>query len=409
MNNNDMVDVSIVGGGPIGIHTAIRLADAGIGVTIIEDDSIIGEPRWCTGLISEDVFDIFDISRDSLQNRLFSARVISPLGNEMKFVNRRMKACIIDRTKFDQELYNKAKKKGVRFLLSTHCFDIEKNSSHIKLSLKSNNEPSYLYAKLCVLATGIKYDLHSKIGLGQPSQFLDSIQSEFSTKDVENVEIYLGSVFAPQSFAWVVPVNSGVSRIGVSTSSNSYSYLMKLLESDYLKDRVVKTDKPKMVKRPIPVGTIRKTFADRILVIGDAAGQVKPISGGGIYYGLISSNIASEVIINAFKKSRFDENSLSTYETRWKKKIGFELTIGLWLRDSFSNCTDEQIDSLVQLCSQPNILSVFQKYDYFNSHSKLFKTLIKKPAFWSTIYKIYKILSVESNINMEQQMEAIIK
>jgi len=219
--------------------------------------------------------------------------------------------------------------------------------------------------------------------------------------------VYLGSVFAPKSFAWVVPVEPGLSRIGVSSDANSYSYLMKLLDSSYLKDRATKTSKLRIVKRPIPVGTIRKTFSSRLLVVGDAAGQVKPISGGGIYYGLLASNIASDVIIEAFKQKRFDESFLSIYETKWKKKIGFELTIGLWMRNSFSNCTDEQIDSLVQLCSQPNILRIFEKYDYFNKHGKLFNTLVKKPTFWSTIYKMYRILSGENS--SQNNIEDIIK
>jgi len=407
MKNKNTSDVVVVGGGPIGIHTAIRLADSGIDVTIIEDDAVIGKPRWCTGLISEDVFEKFDISKSSLQRRVSSARVVSPFGSEMKFNNDKMQVCVIDRTKFDQELYKEAKERGVKFLLNSHCLDIKIGESCAELFIKSKGEHFVIRTKLCVLATGIKYALHNKLNLGLPDHFLDSIQSEFRTTDVNGVEVYLGSVFAPKSFAWVVPVEPGLSRIGVSSDANSYSYLMKLLDSSYLKDRATKTSKLRIVKRPIPVGTIRKTFSSRLLVVGDAAGQVKPISGGGIYYGLLASNIASDVIIEAFKQKRFDESFLSIYETKWKKKIGFELTIGLWMRNSFSNCTDEQIDSLVQLCSQPNILRIFEKYDYFNKHGKLFNTLVKKPTFWSTIYKMYRILSGENS--SQNNIEDIIK
>jgi len=397
-------DVAIIGGGPIGIHTAIRLADSGLGVVIIEDDVSIGKPRWCTGLISEDIFDKFDISSTSLQNRLHSARVISPFGSEMHFVNTKMRVCVIDRTRFDQELYRKAREKGVKFLLSSHCYNIDIDPSCVRLSIKSQNEHFSLKARMCVLATGVKYDLHAKLDLGVPDHFLDSVQSEFLTRDVDKVEVYLGSVFAPKSFAWVVPISPNTSRIGVSSSAKAYEYLKKLLESPHLKSRIRKTTRTKIIKRPIPVGTTKKTFSHRLLVVGDAAGQVKPISGGGIYYGLISSNIASEVIIEAFKNGRFDEKFLSGYETSWKKRIGFELTIGLWLRNSFNNCTDEQIDSLVKLCNQPNILRTFQKYDYFNSHGKLFKALVKKPAFWATIFKIYRILSGENNISKMEKV-----
>ena len=390
-------DVAIVGGGPIGIYTAIRLGEAGLKVAIIEADATIGKPRWCTGLVSEDIFEKFAISKDSLQNKLYSARVISPLGSEMRFTNESMKVCVIDRTQFDQELYSKARQKGVKFFFSSYCSDVKIGPSAAKLSVNSYNELFQIQSKICVLATGVKYDLHKKLGLGLPDHFLDSVQSEFVTKDVDAVEVYLGSVFAPKSFAWVVPIDFRVSRIGVSSSANSYEYLMRLLKSPYLKDRILKASGSKIIKRPIPVGTIKKTFSERLLVVGDAAGQVKPISGGGVYYGLLSSDIASGVIIDAFKQGKFDENFLSRYESSWKKKIGFELTIGLWLRNSFHNCTDEQIDSLVKLCSQPNILRVFEKQNYFNSHTGLFKALARRPAFWNTIYKIYKILSGEDS------------
>jgi len=396
---NNKPDVAIIGGGPIGIHTAARLADAGLKVVVIEADATIGKPRWCTGLVSEDVFEKFGISSNSLQNRLSEARVISPFGSEMSFTNNKMKVCVIDRTSFDQELCKNAEEKGVKFLLNTTCQNIDIGPSEVKLSIESRGRKTEVRSQMCVLATGIRYGFHGKLGLGMPDHFLDSVQSEYFTKDVEHVEVYLGSFFAPKSFAWVVPVNQNSCRIGISTNSNSHEYLAKLLKSPYMKNRILKTTNPKLIKRPIPVGTIKKTFARRLLVVGDAAGQVKPISGGGIYYGLISSNIASEVIIEAFRRNSFDENFLSNYETNWKKRIGFELTIGLWLRNSFNNCTDEQIDSLVKLCNEPSILRIFKDYDYFNKHGKLFKALVKKPAFWSTIYKMYKILSGENNVN----------
>ena len=90
MISDKKTDIVVIGGGPIGINAALRIAERGIGVVVVEDDSVIGKPRWCTGLVSEDIFEQFGISKNSLQVRLESAKVVSPLGTEMCFKNNKI-------------------------------------------------------------------------------------------------------------------------------------------------------------------------------------------------------------------------------------------------------------------------------------------------------------------------------
>ncbi len=126
----------------------------------------------------------------------------------------------------------------------------------------------------------------------------------------------------------------------------------------------------------------------RILGVGDAAGQVKPTTGGGIYFGLICADLAARTVIDAFRKNDFSKNYFRHYEIEWKKKIEFDLTMGLYLRKLIAHFNDGQIEKFVQFCSQEPIQKLIEKYADFNHHGRFIKELIKKPAFWKTLHQI---------------------
>ncbi len=379
---NTKYDVVIIGAGPVGIYASIRLAEAGFSVLVIEEDAQIGKPRFCTGLISKEAFDQFLLPEGAIEEEFNFATIFSPSGLKLRLKSK-SPVYATDRTTFDQGLYHRAKEAGVKFLLNCRCLALKVNNDFAEARVAAlGASERTIKAEAIILATGIKYSLHKFVGLTLPPDFLDCSQVQTAGRPMEGIEIYLGNSIAPRSFAWVVPLKKNELRIGMSTYQNSISFLKTLLKKLSLKGDF------NIMRRPIPLGTIKNTYTDRVLVVGDAAGQVKPTTGGGIYFGLLCADLAAKTIIDAFKAGDFSKKFLRRYEINWKKRIEFDLTMGLYLRKLIADFSDEQIEKLIRFSVQEKTQRLIEKYGDFNHHGRLIKELIKMPAFWRSLHHI---------------------
>ena len=246
---------------------------------------------------------------------------------------------------------------------------------------------------MCLLATGVGYALHDRLGLGRPSGFLDSAQVEVRGRDFSEVELYLGSQVAPSSFAWVVPVGADSVRVGVTARANAVHYLKRLLALPSIRDRLeregIGIDGLSIAHRAIPLGPISRSYGRRLMAVGDAAGQVKPTTGGGIYYGLLCSGLAAETARSAFESGRFDEGHFSSYETGWKKKIGLDLGVGLAARKLLAHCTDYQIDALIEVGKRKPISRLIMRYANFDWHRKMILALARMQFVLRQVGSLY--------------------
>ncbi len=378
---NSRYDVIVVGAGPVGIYASLRLAKAGFNVLVIEEDAQVGKPRFCTGLISKEAFDQFPLPEGAIEEEFGFASVFSPSGLKLRLKSK-SPIYATNRTTFDQGLYCRAKGSGVRFLLNCRCLALKTNNDFAEVRVALGGAERTIMADAIILATGIKYSLHKFAGLSLPPDFLDCSQIQTAGRAGEGIEIYLGNSIAPRSFAWVVPLKKDELRIGMSTYQDSTVFLKRLLKKLGLKGDY------NIMRRPIPLGTIKNTYADRVLAVGDAAGQVKPTTGGGIYFGLLCADLAANTIIDAFKKRDFSKRFLRRYEIAWKKRIEFDLTMGLYLRKLIADFSDEQIEKLIRFSAQEEAQRLIEKYGDFNHHGRLIKELIKRPLFWRSLYQM---------------------
>lgn len=384
---NSKYDIVIIGAGPAGIYTSIKLAQSGFRVLVIEEDTQIGKPRFCTGLISKEAFNRFCLPREAIENEFRSAWIFSPLGSKVCLENKTIQVYATDRAIFDQCLYSQAKEMGVEFLLNAYCSGLKINDNYVEERIVCDGIETTVKSEVSILATGIKYSLHRCIGLTPPPDFLDCSQVQVSGRSDGEIEIFVGNSVAPHSFAWIVPLKEKKLRIGLSTQHNSLSFLKSFLRYLKFKGRI-NEENFDIMRRPVPLGAIKNTYARRVLVVGDAAGQVKPTTGGGIYFGLLCADLAVKTIIDAFKRRNFSSNFLRHYEINWKKKIEFDLTMSLYLRKLIANFNDKQIEKFIQFCSQESIQRLIGKYADFNHHGRFIKELTKKPAFWKALHQI---------------------
>jgi flavin-dependent dehydrogenase len=172
---------------------------------------------------------------------------------------------------------------------------------------------------------------------------------------VSTIEVYFGNNIAPGSFGWVVPTGETSAKIGLITKENPLMFLKKFLEIPLVKKRLRATD-GRVKCSLIPYGSIPKSYAERLLVVGEAAGQVKTTTGGGIYFGLLCSAIAARTIKKAFHLGDFSAKTLKEYETDWRNTVEPEVKAGKKLRSIFSRFSDSQIDFLVDLAKRDGIM-----------------------------------------------------
>jgi len=381
-------DVVVVGGGLTGNHAGYLLAKAGLRVAILEEHPVIGRPWFCTGIVGKRGFDQFNFPDEFIQQELHSASFFSPSGKRLRVARQDTQAYVLNRSAFDFFLAEKALGAGARLFCSTRCAGIELHNNYVRIKATENGNAYELIADVCVLSTGINYSLHDRLGLGRPSGFLDSAQVEVAGKGFREVELYLGREVSPTSFAWAVPIAYDRIRIGMTTKANAAHYLKRLLDNPKLRDRIHDRE-PQITRRVIPLGPIKKSYAQRLVAIGDAAGQVKPTTGGGIYYGLLCSGIAADVTQLAFTCGDFSEDFFRVYEERWRDKIGLELSVGLAARALLSRCSDRQIDILIDLAQEDRVLGLITKYADFDWHKRLILVLAKTQFLMNRLGSLY--------------------
>jgi len=229
-------------------------------------------------------------------------------------------------------------------------------------------------SKIGVIATG--FDLRALNGLyRKPERFLYGIQTDVGMKEISDVEVYFGEKIAPGSFAWVVPVNGRSAKIGLITGENPAWFLKRFLSNAQISDRLTTTESVVRCS-PIPLRSIRKSYGERFVIVGEAAGQVKATTGGGVYFGLLCAEIAAETIKKAFEQGDGSERILKEYEARWRKKIDRELKAGVRMRNIFSKLSDRQINFLMELAKRNGIMPIIQRA-HFDWHRGLITYLIR--------------------------------
>ena len=142
-------------------------------------------------------------------------------------------------------------------------------------------------------------------------------------------------------------------------------------------------------QKAIPLGTLAHSYGDRVLVIGDAAGQVKPTTGGGIYFGHFGAQIAADVLDEALSSDNLTAGQLSRYQKQWKAKMGKELSRGYWARWAYTKLSDRQIEGIFDVVDSSGIAEDLSNSSNlsFDWHSGLILAILK----CSSAYPLLKV------------------
>lgn len=381
-----MNDAIIIGGGPAGLHAARCLARDGFGVDVLEEHRNAGEPVHCTGILAPEIFKEFAISTEVTLNELRGVRFHSPKGTVARFETERIEAVVVDRRAFDQNLKTLAGASGAQIHHGARVVRIEIRTNGVFVRCADGSEYD---ARACILATGSAYALHRDLNLGFPPLYLNCAQVELPADCPEDVEIFFGREVAPKGFAWAAPVQrpeGRFARVGLMCEGDAAAYFENFLPR--LRGWGIPTSSDSRPKsRMLPLAPIRKTYADRLLIAGDAAGFVKPTTGGGVFYGMISAGIAACVLAEALRRDRLAESELSVYQHLWKERLMEEIEAQLTLRLLMQRLTDDEVESIFDLWLTDGLMPLIRKTVAFNHHRKLVTAMVRFPAMRKILFR----------------------
>ena len=380
-NHAHMLDVAIVGGGPGGMAAACSLAAGGWSVTVFEEHQQIGTPVHCTGILAEDAIAALNLPTEAVLNALTTVRFVAPAGHSFDYTTATAEAVVIDRAVFDEALGRRAERAGATVVRGRRVTAIDPTTGAVQLTMADGES---IVARSVILACGANYAFQKRLGLGMPATFLQSAQLELPVERPSHVEIHFGSEIAPKGFAWAVPVKrsyGNFARIGVMAESDPAEFFSRMLALVRERWGVAVPDSATPRRRMLPLGSVTRTYGERVLAVGDAAGLVKPTTGGGIYYSVVSGELAAEVLASRLAVNDLSAGAMREYERRWRARFQPEFMAQLALRFVAQRMRDGDIDALFTLAITDGILPLVRQTARFNQHRDFILALLRhQPA-----------------------------
>ena len=298
-------DIAIIGAGPIGSTLAYELAKENLKVCLIDKKKVIGLPLQCAGIVNKRILDANDIPEDLILNKAKGAHLHTK-NHHLTVSKDDYQALIIDRVAYDQFLYERAIDYGADSFLSSKVVSIDTIEG--KVEFQSDSNIKTIRSKIIVGADGPLSLVSSTIG----NQFNYFNASQYLLKvdeidEMSFVDLYaFGDLFP--GFIWSIPTYKNILKVGLF-SNDDYKKQNEILD-DFLKNDF-KYDDYEVIEKykgKIPIyNKENKLYENRALIIGDAASQVKPTTGGGLFIGFKAVQLAKSTIMDALKNKLVDK------------------------------------------------------------------------------------------------------
>ncbi|MHA7646855.1 NAD(P)/FAD-dependent oxidoreductase [Nitrosopumilus sp. S4] len=342
-------DVVIAGGSVAGLVCAREIAANKNTVLVIEEDYEIGTPEHCGGLVSISGLEELGIIpfRKTFDHMIESAEIMAPNGTSFTINSENQKVVEISRRELDKQLAFQAQKNGAVIKVRTSFQEITDSG------IRTNEEN--IDCKIFVDARGVSSLIHKdRTGILSSAQY--EIYADWIKKG--KVQVIFDQKRFPGFFAWVIPSGDGKGKVGVAGKAiNVAETIEKVLEERGNYSTIRKIFAPIWIKGPI------KKFIDgKTIIIGDAAGQAKPTTAGGIYTSGMGGVLSGKAISKYLKTN--NPKDLESYQKQWLDKFGKEFEKQLLARKILERLDNDTINKLFDSITPEIIQDISQKDDF---------------------------------------------
>ncbi len=377
----DSYDVVIVGGGPAGCRLAEGTARKGFSTLIIEEHPSIGSPVQCAGLVSPRTVRMVNPPGRVVLAEMVGADVFGP-DISFTFQADDARGMVIDRRAFDRHMGERALKAGAELELHSSVMSIDKGSVTVGDRTVS--------ASIIVGADGASSMVRRSMDVPGPKYLFPSVQYDMPDwkGPLDRVSIIVDQDIAPGFFGWAIPHGEGA-RIGSAVVPGSIAAgdsialtVKKFRDVSYLGSEATTS----IVSGTIPIGPLSRISSGNTLIVGDAAAQVKPVSGGGLYPALTAADIA----VGSIEGVLSGDTVLREYDRAWKKRFHGELSFGMKAREAFISMDNANIDRLFRIFARDEVSAVISKHGDIDHPSRLSGPLVKTaPDIVGEVAKTY--------------------
>ncbi len=358
----ESTDLVVIGAGPAGSTTARFAAGNGARTVVLEKRAEIGEPVQCAeGVPAESLESVGIPEGRWTAKKIDDVRIISPSGISLDLQDK-MKGFdfgyVLERKIFDKYLSSLAAKAGASIKLCSRAVGIERRNGRVVVSYQEFGEPKKIEAKLVVGADGVM----SKVGrwagfdtyLG-PNDIESGVEYEMTGIDAgDMIQMFFGRCYAPGGYAWIFPksrtrANVGLAVIPSKAERPACDYLDEFIQNPILGDRMEGGSIIEIKAGGVPItGPLESAVADNVMLVGDAARQVNPITGGGVSSSLACGKIAGEVAAEVLEGKDFSSQALKIYDERWIEEVGNYHNKLLKAKDVYLELSDEELDEIAE-------------------------------------------------------------
>ncbi len=351
-------DVVVVGAGPGGSVAARFVAENNVSVLLLERDRESGIPVRCAeGISSGGLEQFIDIKPEHISSKITRARLNTPDGNHLEMKSH-IKGYILERRIFDADLSDLACEHGATMLTKADVIGLKRlENGKMKVRYRCHDKIREVTCKIVIGADGVESRVGRWAGLKTALDLNDiSTSTQYTLSNInvdpELISFYFGNNIAPGGYVWIFPKSKTTANVGIGISGNNakekpaQAYLDNFVAQHFPEASISYT-----VFSGVPIAaTLEHIVADNVMLVGDAARHVNPITGGGIKQAMIAGKLAGEMAVQAIRKENYSAKVLKKYQQEWDKALGSKHRFIYKIKEKVLVAGDERLNKIADIC-----------------------------------------------------------
>jgi digeranylgeranylglycerophospholipid reductase len=362
-------DVLVIGGGPAGALAGKTAVEKGLSALIVEKRPAIGAPVRCAeGIGKEALLEFIEADPRWISAEMTGAGIVAPDGFFMKLESAMAGSkvgYVLDRKFFDRELVWKAAEAGADVAVKARAASPIMEKGFVKgAKISAGGKITEVRAEVVIAADGVESKFSKWCGIDTTvpvREIMSSVQYVMTDIDIDPhaTIFYLGNDVAPEGYLWIFPKGSRTANVGIGISGRKSGEGHRA--KDYLDKFVEKTFPDGKIVEFIPGGVsvcrpLDCTVADGLMITGDAARVVDPLTGGGIYNAMYTGRLAAEVAADCIAKGDVSKKALMAYDKTWRaSKMGKAIERNYHIKEYLIKQPDTKLNEIIHSVSNLNL------------------------------------------------------